>query len=269
MPEEEQVAVEEEAPAEQQYYEEEAVEEEEEEEESSGGTWWSMDHYEDLTPGQYGSGFGIAFAMMFLYMLCMLLFTGKWAVSAAPLVLQYQFNNPRTIPVTICMGCMLLCSIGAWGAAFLGFGLNYFELPPCKIYVTLANLVNLFVALLILFVIAYCIMLTLQYEIIRNAFTYYNWEGWKSRSELSRLPNGQQCSSAGPQEKIQAQRLICAERTFDYLEGMTIGLCSVGLVLGLVAILAIWKPAFGGEKNAGGAEEVEEVAEEVQEAAEA
>ena len=53
---------------------------------------------------------------------------------ARPLVIQEQFSSLSVIPVAIVFSIMFFCSIGAWGCAFMGFGLNYFELPAGKLF---------------------------------------------------------------------------------------------------------------------------------------
>merc|ERR1711907_416293 len=102
----------------------------------------SMSHYDDLKSWQYYTAFGCSGLMMFCNMLLLLISLGKWTVAAAPLIITTMFSSWSTVPVAVVFAIMFAASIAAWTFSFIGFGLNYFELPACKTYVFYANMTN-------------------------------------------------------------------------------------------------------------------------------
>lgn len=232
--------------AEGEYYEEEGMAGAEDDKDENPHAWYSMYHYAHMNPVQYYAGFGAPFAMMFAYMLIQLIFFGKWQVAAPPLVIAYEYKNPRTIPFTVCFILQLCCAVGGWVGAFMGVALNYLEMPPGNTFVFFANMVNLFAVLLFIFCGASIGLITMSREVIRNAFTMYNWNNWKTREELCRLPNGEMCSRSGPPENVEAQRLVCAKRMYSYKKTITFTLAILGMIFALLCIFFIYRPAAGG-----------------------
>lgn len=199
-------------------------------------------HHDNLTARQYYVSFGIGGLVMFCYMLLLLIAVGHWTVSASPLVIQEQFSSLSVIPVAIVFSIMFFCSIGAWGCAFMGFGLNYFELPAGPTYSFWALLSNVLCVVLFIFCIIYWAILPLSHDVINDAFTDYSWTYVASRNQLKRLPDGGQCDVTGSMAELMAKKPDCADRTYQYLKTWTIVTSVLGMICAVITILAILFP---------------------------
>lgn len=236
-----------------EYYVEETAEEyvedyvEPAEEGSPDGEGTAVDmlfckHYENLASKQYYVAFGVAGLVMFCYMLLLLIAVGHWTVSASPLVIQEQFSSISVIPVAIVFSIMFFCAIGAWGCAFMGFGLNYFELPAGPTYTFWAFWCNVLSVILFIFCIVYWAILPLSHDAINDVFTDYRWEYYTTRNSLKRLPDGGQCDVTGSRAELLSKKMDCADRTYAYLKTWTITTSILGMVVAVIAILAILFP---------------------------
>lgn len=199
-------------------------------------------HHANLTVRQYYVAFGVAGLVMFCYMLLLLIAVGHWTVSASPIVIQEQFSSLQVIPVAITFAIMFFCAIAAWGCAFMGFGLNYFELPPSSTYSFWAFWTNVLSVLLFIFCIVYWAILPLSHDVINAAFTDYRWTYVGTRNQLKRLPDGGQCDVTGSAAELTAKRPDCADRTYQYLKTWTIITSIIGMIVSVITILAMMFP---------------------------
>lgn len=224
-----------------EYYEEQLVEDEEKTETTILDRLLGK-HFENLSARQYYVCFGVAGLVMFCYMFLLLIAVGHWTVSASPIVVAEQFSSLSVIPVAIVFAVMFFCAIGGWGCAFMGFGLNYFELPAGPTYVFWAFLSNVLCSVLFVFSIAYWALVPLSHDVINAAFTDYRWTYYVTRNDLKRLPDGGMCDVTGSTAELTAKKADCANRTYAYLKNWTIITSIIGMIVSCITVAAIMYP---------------------------